>query len=535
MLLVSLAAFGTTASAKKMPAGLTPQQLEKQDQSILDYIKVLRDGKTQPQPPSVVIFNEKYTELCLKRASAEYNQHGRWFYCEDKKEFRGNIRWDEVVTFRIYWQLYTRYGSLDKIPHYSKENHERAIKFWQSWQLKDGSFRNVFNKKGNGNDSHCNGKYVPGILRLLGSHPLHKTSGHGPEKLDVDQCLKQISERNMNHGTATVSEMLKRVHQGETELIPTLEHAVELSLSQLSQHTGMFQGLNGNPKGNTWRNYTTTDQTMKGMLRLVGYMGVENMPYRHLRADKLIENQEQIRSGPVSVKRNTAEMMVQCLLESPYRSNELLKALNGHAKVIMEDEPWTSHMTGDYTAYVLMMFGPYLNWQGYHERAPRTPFPAGAGYDYRVEVGPFGRCANVIKKCPEELLWHQDWNYSKYGLRARNTAHEQRKVIDIIPASDEGWIKSKDKEGRTVLTRTFTLEKAYLQNPYLKIKWNGDISLFINGVAVGKKLVGLSEYGAVHIPDDARKTLKSGANTLVVRTVGKANELSVNAGVIDWK
>jgi len=29
--------------------------------------------------------------------------------------------------------------------------------------------------------------------------------------------------------------------------------------------------------------------------------------------------------------------------------------------------------------------------------------------------------------------------------------------------------------------------------------------------------------------------LKSGANTLVVWTVGKANELSVNAGVIDWK
>ena len=81
-------------------------------------------------------FNDKYTQYCLKRAEAEYKTHGRWFYCEDKKEFRGNIRWDEVITARVFMQLSLHYGSLEKIPNYSKENHQKAIEFWQKWQKK---------------------------------------------------------------------------------------------------------------------------------------------------------------------------------------------------------------------------------------------------------------------------------------------------------------------------------------------------------------------------------------------------------------
>lgn len=404
------------------------------EQYILDYINVLRMPEAQPPPPEVAAFNEKYIETCRKRAEAEYKEHGRWFYCEDKKEFGGNIRWDECVTYRIYWQLYTRYGSLDKIPNYSEENHRKAIKFWQSWQQEDGSWRNIF--------------------------------------------------------------------------------------------TG---------KGGRWSSYSTTDQTMKGMMRLIGRLGVENMPCRHVRADTIIENQGEMREGEVSVKRNTAEMMVQCLLESPYRAEELLKALDGHSKVIMEGDPSRSHMTGDYTAYILMIFGPYLNWKGYEGTSPRTPFETGVAYDYRVEVGPFGNCANVIKKRPEELLWHEDFSYARYGLRARNTAHEQRRVTDIVPASDEGWTTSTDDQGRTVLTRTLTLNKTLPEKPYLKIKWSGgDIEILLNDVPVKKKLGGLADFGAVHIPDEARKTLKPGENTLVIRSTGKTKALAVSAGLINW-
>jgi len=533
-----LSTFITPNSAQADPPGLLPkltvEQRQKLDQYVSDYIKVLRVSETQPQPPMAEKFNQKFTELCYQRHREEYKKHGRWFYCEDNKEFRGDIRWDEVLTYRIYVQFLTRYGSLEKLPDYSKANHEKAIEFWRGWQLKDGSFRNPIT--GRSDPHQCNGQYIPAILKLLGSEPLYETGAFGAAEPNIDATLKLVAGGNMNHGLAAVSTMLKQIHDGQTDYIPVLERAVELALSHLSPHTGMFHGPKGNPTGGAWRSYGTTDQAMKGINRLVAYMGVENMPYRHVRADKLIETQEQTRKGPVSVNRNTSEMMVQCLLESPHRRKEMLKALDGHSKVIVEGEPWKSLITGDYVGYMLAMYGSYLNWEGYEDTVPRLPFTTGAAYGYRVEVGPFGRSVNVIKKRPEELLWDENWSDAKYGLRARNTAHENRKVIEVVPASAEDWTKSVDKEGRIILTRTFSLENVGLENPYLKIKWSGgDIEILMNGVWVKKKLVGLADFGAVHIPEEARKTLKVGKNTLVVRTVGKTDSPNISAGLIDWK
>jgi hypothetical protein len=48
-----------------------------------------------------------------------------------------------------------------------------------------------------------------------------------------------------------------------------------------------------------------------------------------------------------------------------------------------------------------------------------------------------------------------------------------------------------------------------------------------------EKLTGLDSFGGIYIPQEARKTLTSGENTLVVRTVGKADVLEVSAGLID--
>jgi len=519
-------------SAQPMPEGLTAEE-QKLNQYILDYIKVLRVTDMQPPPPQVERFQEKYTEYCRQRAELEYGIHGRWFYCEDHQEFRDDIRWDEVVTYRVYCQLLAQSGDLEMIPNYTKENRQQAIEFWQSWQQEDGSFGNYFIGKGDSNS--CNGKYIPGLLDLLGSSPLHETSGYGAAELNTEKCLSQIADRQMNHGTATASVMLRRIHEGETEYIPILERAVELAVAQLSPHTGMFHGPTGKPSGSAWSGYGTTAESMKGMTRLIGYMGVENMPYRHVRADTLIENQEWFRKAPVSVKRNTAEMMVQCLMEASYRHEELLRALDAHSKVIMEGEPWNSHITGDYTAYVLRIFGPYLNWEGYDGQAPRTRFSVGAEYDWRVEVGPFGRSVNVIRKASEELLWHKDWTYAGYGLRARNAAHEKRKIIDVVLASGGDWTQSTDDQGRTVLTRTLRLGQTLPANPYLKFKWSGgDVEILLNDVLVKKKLGGLPDYGAVHIPQEARNKLRPGKNILQIRTAAKVDAMTVSAGLIDW-
>lgn len=506
------------------------------DRFILNCVKRMRVEEVQPQPESVQEFDKKYTEYCRQRVEEEYRKHGRWFYCEDNKEFRDDIRWDECVTYRTYKQLLTRYGSLEKLPNYSKENHDKAKEFWQKWQKEDGSFYNIFVKEDDRDSDTCNGKYVSMIMNLLGCEKRYKTSGYGAAEVDTERFLDSMARRKMNHGTSLASVLLGQIDQGRTDYIPVLERGLELGLSHISPHTGMFQGKNAQPLDRAWRDYTTTSEAMKGRLRIVAYMGTENLPYRNKRADTLIAKQEWCRKGTISVKRNTAEMMVQCLLESPYRSGELLEALDGHSKVILEGEPEKSHMTGDYASYVIKMFGPFLHWEGYEESAPRTRFTQGVQYGWRVEVGPFGRCANLIKKQPEELFTHKDWTYEKYGLRARNTAHEKRKVIEVVPASEEGWIKTTTEQGQLEMKRIFTLGEENLQNPYLKIKWtDSDIEIFLNGILVKKKLGGMPDFGAVHIPERARKTLKEGENTLSIRTVGRKDNLDLSAGMIEWR
>jgi hypothetical protein len=506
------------------------------DQFRLDSIRQVRVKTMQAQPKVVAKFNEKYTDYCLRRAKAEQEKHGRWFYCEDNKEFRESIRWDEVVTYRIYAQLLMHFGELEKIPGYSKENHEEAIKFWQGWQREDGAFCNVFTGKGGGSDQHCNSKYIPSLMGILDCKPLYETTGYGAAVIDQVECLDKMRKGNMNHATAISYSMMNLIQKGELEYIPVFEQSLEIAVSQLSQHSGMFHGYDGNFKGREWSSYTATAQTMKGISSMIAYMGLENIPFRHKRADALIENQEWFRKDKIAVKRNTSEAMIHCLLETPYREDELQKALAGHAEVILEGEPWESHMTGDYASYALQMLGSLLHWEGYEESTPRTPFPMGTQYDYRIEVGPLGRCVNVIKKKPEELITHKDWSIETYGLRARNTAHEKRKVIDIVPATDEEWTKSVDKEGRVILKRTFSLEQIELENPYIKIKWSdADIEILLNGVLVKKKLGGLSDYGAVNIAAKALKSLRPGENTLVLRSVNKADALNASAGLIDWK
>ncbi len=523
------------ALAQSLPPGLTEEQHKKLDRFVIDYIKVIRVKERQPQPAFVKEFNDKYTQYCRQRAEAEYKKHGRWFYCEDHKEFGGEIRWDEVVTWRVYWQLYAHYGSLEKIPNYTKENCRKAVEFWRGWQKEDGSFYNLFTGAGNG--PGCNGKYIPAIMEILGTRPPHKTAGFGDEKLDAAGFLKNCAANDLNQGMSIGKAMPALIDEGKTEYIPILERGIELALAHISPHTGMFHGPAGNPRGGAWSGYGTTANTMKGLGRMIGYMGIENMPYRHVRADTLIKNQELFRAGQVSVKRNTAEMFVQCLLESSYRQEELLQALDAHSEVLMSERPWQSHIPGDYCAYSLMMFGPYLHWEGYEKSAPRIPFYQGAAYDRRVVIGPFGRCANVIRKKPEELLWDKDWSYGEYGLRARNEMHEKRTVIDVVPASSDGWVQSKDEQGRIILARKFILEKTNLENPYLKMEWSGgDIEILINNIPVRKKLGGLAGYGAVHITPEARESLHSGENTVMIRTMSAAQgALQVSAGLIDWR
>ena len=47
------------------------------------------------------------------------------------------------ATARVWTELQGFLGGLEKLPYYSKDNHKKAIEFWQSWQnKKNGRFYN---------------------------------------------------------------------------------------------------------------------------------------------------------------------------------------------------------------------------------------------------------------------------------------------------------------------------------------------------------------------------------------------------------
>lgn len=519
-----------TANAQIFPTHLTDNQQIKLNQFVLNYIKEMRVAKAHPQPDFIDRFNKDYAEFSFERAQTDLKKHGQWFYCVGENGYP-----DEVVTYRVYSQLILYYNGLAYIPGYSSEKSQKAISFWQSWQNEDGSFKNiVFPEK------NCNGKYIPSVLELLKSKPLYKTSGYGAVDIDLNYFLNQCDSNHLNHAMARAAVMFTRIHEGATEYIPTLERGIELALTHICPETGMFQGVECYPSpGKAWSDYGTTVETMKGLARMLGYMGVENMPFRHVRADNLIQNQEYFRKGPISVRRNTAEMYMHCLFESSYRQEELLKAMEGNATALFSETNWkTPHERagGDYIAYAITVFGPYLHWEGFQETTPRTPFYQGAAHDWRVVIGPYGRCANVIRKRPDELLWDKDWRYDKYGLRARNDMHEKKEVIEIVPASSHGWQLSKDEQGRIVMKRKFSLDETKPKTPYLKLKWNGgDIEIFINGIFVRKKLGNMPEFGAIYISPEAYNSLHSGENTIMIRSASATKKtLSVSAGLIDW-
>jgi len=521
-----------TVLAQVVPEDLTETQVRRLDRYVLEFIGANRMPDAQPQPPMAREFNERYTAFCLERVEREYADHGRWFYCEDRKDLSPSMRWDEVITFRAYWQLVTQRGGLEKVPHYSEENRQQAVAFWRQWQKEDGSFFNLFTNRGD--RDHSNGKYIPELLKLLGASPKYPTSGYGAAEIDTLAFLRGCAANQGNEQGATAAVILTRIHEGRTDMIPVLERGLELFLGHLNPETGMFHGMNTLSE-NELRGYWGTAETMKLLARIVGYMGIENLPARRQRADTYLASQTNFREGNVAVKRNTAEMLIQCLMESTYRRDDLLEALQKHSEVIMTGQPWNSMDQADYVVYTLLLFGPYLHWEGYEDLAPRTPFYNGMGHDWRVVVGPFGRSVNVIRKTEEERIWHADWTAERYGLQARNAAHERKQVVDVVPVS-EAWETSRDAEGRFVLTRDFQLPATDLSDPHVKILWQGgDIDILVNDCLVTRKLGGLADYGAVALRPEARASLKTGANTLTIRSAaGVEHPPQVSAGIIDW-
>jgi hypothetical protein len=504
-----------------------------------DNLRHLRLGQPQPTPEFVQRYNRLATAAAERDILADQQKTGRWFFAYNRV---GGDNGPEYATVHRYSQLLISYGNLENLPGYSKDNHDQAVRYWQSWQDPiTGRFRNVDDPT-----APINGKYMPEVLRMLKVAPLYPWMADGGGGLDPESVTRICTRRpwyptQFHSATFQHACMLTAIHEGHLEYVPHLEQGLELLLPMINPRTGMLGGPD-NLAGSNWSDYSATADTLKGGARLVGYMGVENLPHRHKRADHLLRNLDHFRRS-VAVQRNMLEACVHSITESTYRRRELRAAIAQIANSAMHGAPWETQHTASYVTYLFCLAGGVLHWDMYDGRLPLTPqvLNNGVFHDWRILIGPYGRVATVYKKPADESFWNSNWSneqYQQHSYAARNDQHDRRTIHEVVPIRSEGWIFSQGPHGHFVGETTLTLPPGSLplKYPFLKMTWTSPITIWINGKKAAQKMGTMEEPGGVFLPEEVAATLKPGTNTIRVKTLAEsATAPRVAVGLIDWQ
>ena len=314
------------------------------------------------------------------------------------------------------------------------------------------------------------------------------------------------------------------VENGNAQLRADFELVASMLLVRYDRNTGLLGKAN-------FQDYSTSANGVKSYARLVGYIGIENIPFRKQLADALAKAFAKKGVSNPRATRNWSCLCSLSLQQTEHRSEELYTAIENLAK------RFTGGADSGYGWMTLSTASAWLNW----DLAPCEAFndPSvnlcynGLNRPYRYVVGPFGKWVNSIEKAPHEIYGHAEFSMEKYNLRERNRQHEKRQIVELVPASAEKWEVSSIA-GKSKLSRQFSLSEIP-KNPYLKLQWNHDVEVFINGISMGKKLAGIDGHVGIYLPKEVRQSLKKGDNSLVVVSLEKAKEISASAGLIDWK
>lgn len=504
-----------------------------------DHLQHLQLGQPKPTPEFVQKYNRLATAAAERDIAVDQQKTGRWFFAYNRV---GGDNGPEYATVHRYSQLLLSYGNLKNLPGYSKENYDQAVRYWQSWQdPTTGRFRNVDDPT-----APINGKYMPALLTMLQVAPLYPWMADGGAGLNPESVTRICARRpwySTQFHTATFQQtcMLTAIHEGHSQYVPHLEQGLELLLPMINPKTGMLGGPN-NLTGANWSDYSATADTLKGGARLVGYMGVENLPYRHQRADHLLRNLDHF-CGSVSVQRNMLEACVHCLTESTYRRDELYGAIEKIAQSAMHGSPWETQHTASYVTYLFCLAGGVLHWDLYDGRLPLTPQVLNNGvlHDWRILIGPYGRVATVYKKPADAIFWNPNWNNQRYleqSYAVRNDQHDRRTIHEVVPMRREGWAFHQGPNGHFVGETTFSLspENGPLEFPFLKMTWDRPITIWVNGKKTSHKMGTMSEPGGIFLPEDIAATLQPGSNTIRIETATKSTAApQVAIGLIDWR
>ena len=97
-----------------------------------DNLRHLRLGQPQRIPKFVQKYNRLATAAAERDILVDQQKTGRWFFAYNRI---GGDNGPEYATVHRYSQLLISYGNLENLPGYSKENHDQAVRYWQSCRI----------------------------------------------------------------------------------------------------------------------------------------------------------------------------------------------------------------------------------------------------------------------------------------------------------------------------------------------------------------------------------------------------------------
>lgn len=515
-------------------------------------------------PPWLKKYRDDYRERLLASARRSYSQTGIWFLA------RGGGRKTEEQETKAVWVDLLHFCELEKLPGYSKENHQRAIKFWQSWQnLETGLLynplyqdpqhpeikRQTADNRENYSPENINMKYIPSILGALGAELLiplpgiknQERAGAGVDTFD--KLWVAMEQWNTSHAGIFPVTAARALDAGDVEKMPQVEAGMGAVLRAYNRDTGMWrpEPLEGFP----WDDYQPSSG-FKILSRICGYAGLENFPESLLKTavDRLLEHHKILYKHP-AMARNYGETFAHYLTLSDYRRDEILNAMEECLNGFRDCAYWTSTETSSYCIFGSTLISIFMNWIDVpFDQALRIweRFVQGCTMHWRFVAGPYGNWVNAIKKKPEEIFGNPGYNVDNYSLKARNKLHWNKKITDIIDQQEIVLNLSDDgAAGQGSLEFILNENQLAVQDSvYMKATWNGAYDIYLNGELVKQVCYNLPDHPAgFYIPPQATATLHAGKNVIEVKLTGPGKDQKpgtplseaqpfIRIGLINW-
>ena len=328
-----------------------------------EVLQNFRRKERKPASKYIMDYLDKCMNIFIGVVKSEYEATGQWLYIRKEADIPEPQRTDgNATSFVLYG--YWVFRNIEDLPGFSPENVESAIEFWQSRQNKQtglffdpdkGDVENkIFTKKVlDESTAVIQGSYVQ-ILSLLGAAPKYHTKyifsrGKAAALSDMWPLIKPEYHRDKemhfqsSQACATASRLNYMLEWGRKDLLYLAECFVSNIIS-------FIQPTTGTTKKNLFKNYGGSENTLKLLGRIMGYLGVCNLPYMPQLADSMIKYQDDITQGGVPGNvRNMIEMSYMPMIYADYRREELqdaIETMTSVIKVMIEED-------ADYSGYTL--------------------------------------------------------------------------------------------------------------------------------------------------------------------------------------